>query len=274
LLSFRGVSFKRKKMKLWTSKLVIITLPLLPLSSYAHVNINNLKQWKNPESKEQWVVKSIKKAAWALALTVALWANPANAKIVNDIKSYEDACLNSVAWEKVTILVWEDFYRAHRQEILKSIPEEYTCEIKWYDQNTKSVVFPVVKKDWKKYFKISFKAGEWDLDASDIVAQEQAEAEKAKTEAEAEWYYWWMLDIFNETILPNVWKNKKEVIYWLKKINKWLIEWNLDKHKKEKIIKWLWIVKLNYSNDKDILNLIYEIAKKLKISNDVKEFRL
>jgi len=53
-----------------------------------------------------------------------------SAKIVNDIKSYEDACLNSVAGEKVTILVSKEFYRKHGKEILKSIPEEDTCEIK------------------------------------------------------------------------------------------------------------------------------------------------
>ena len=177
----------------------------------------HLEQWTNSESKEQRVGKSIKKATWALALTIALWTNPANAKIVNDLKSYEDACLNSVAGEKVTILVPEDFFNNHKREILKTIPEEDTCEIKWYNKETGLVNFPVVEKNGKKYFQISFKAVDWgEMDASDIVAEKERQvaekerqvAEKERQVAElekmvkAEWYLWYLQD---KVIL--IWKN-------------------------------------------------------------------
>jgi hypothetical protein len=55
------------------------------------------KRIKEVEVKEGEVSGKIKKTIWALAMVVALWWNPANAKIVNDLKSYEDACLDSVA---------------------------------------------------------------------------------------------------------------------------------------------------------------------------------
>ena len=70
---------------------------------------------ENNVEKKDWVIGKIKKATWALALTIALWSNPANAKIVNDLKSYEDTCLNSVAREKITILVSEKFYRKYKK---------------------------------------------------------------------------------------------------------------------------------------------------------------
>jgi uncharacterized protein YfkK (UPF0435 family) len=83
-----------------------------------------------------------------------------------------------------------------------------------------------------------------------------------------------MLDIFNKTILDNVWKNRNKVIQWLKEINDKLIIWNLDKHKKKQIVKWLWIVKLYYPNDKSIQNIIASIAEKLKIKNELEKIKL
>jgi len=51
--------------------------------------------------------------------------------VVNTIKSFEDACLNSAAGEKVTILIPEDFYRKNRETIINKIPQEDMCEINW-----------------------------------------------------------------------------------------------------------------------------------------------
>jgi len=106
-------------------------------------------------------------------------------RIVNDIKSYEDACLDSAAGNSVSVLVSKEFYDKHSEEILKSIPEEDTCELKWYDKTKNTVSFPIEEKNWKKYFQISFKAdNSWSSDASDVVAQETVEAEQAQQRAE------------------------------------------------------------------------------------------
>jgi len=241
--------------------------------------VQNMEQWKNPEQNKEWVINNLKKAASALALTVVLWANPANAKIVNDLKSYEDACLNSVAWEKVTILVSEEFYRKHRTKILKSIPEEDMCELKWYNKKTNSASFPVVEKKWKKYFQISFKATEYTTDASDIVAQkEQQVAQKEQQVAQkeqqvkelekmvkAKWYLWYLQDKTIE-ILKNT-ENETVVSSILDEILKTLKIWNLKWNKYwEKIKKWLVLVKGYYKDkNENIVNKIDRLLKKLNL---------
>jgi len=238
-------------------------------------------QIENNVEKKDGAIWKIKKATWALALTIALWSNPASANVVNDLKSYEDACLDSAAWEKVTILVSEEFYRKHRTEILKSIPQEDMCELKGYDRKTDSVNFPIIKKNGKKYFQISFKPVDWgEMDASDIVAQEQAEAEQAQKQAEqaqkqleemekmvkAEWYLW---DLQKKTIkiLKNV-ENKDVVNSTLDEILKTLKIWNLKWNEYwEQIARWLKLVKIYYSDkDKEIVKKINKVLKKLNLN--------
>jgi hypothetical protein len=64
------------------------------------------------------------------------------------------------------------------------------------------------------------------------------------------------------------------VIKGLSKINKNIKMQNIDKDKKEEIVNWLGIVKLSYPKNSKILNLIYSIARKLKIEKEVKNFHL
>ena len=187
-----------------------VLLALLAFDSlFANSDISNLLQRH-----------SFKLGRYLLAIFMA--SNVVNAKIVKDLKSYEDACLDSIAWEKVTILVPESFYQKYKNKILKEIPNEDECKLKDYDPTTGKVNFPIVEKNQKKYYQIAFKAVDWwEMDASDLVEKERKEAEQAKRQAEQEGYYGWFLDIFNKEILPRTKKNNYEmVIKGLSKINK------------------------------------------------------
>jgi len=186
------------------------------------------------------------------------------------------ACSEAALWEdkyKPLILVPESFYIKNSKKFL-DLPADDMCQIKWLDPKTGKMHFEHIEADGANYIKIPFEVGIYNPDASDIVAKETAEAEQAQKEAEQEWYYWWMLDVFNSTILDNVWKNRDKVVEWLKKINSKVRELKLDEHKKLKIVKWLWLVRLAYDNDAEVLKLIMNIARKLKIEKDVKSFKL
>jgi hypothetical protein len=193
--------------------------------------------------------------------------------IINDLKSYEDACLDSIVGEDVTVLVPPNLYHEHNRELLVSIPKENECKIIRSGNDSKSYDLPTVTVKGKKYYKITFETVDWGpMDASDLVEAKRREAEKAKQEVSAEGYYGWYLDIFNKNILPNVAKDTSNVVNGLKKLNSGLKPWRLDEHKKTYVIQGLGIVKIAYPKNSDIQNLIDSISKKLNVEKEVKSF--
>jgi len=229
--------------------------------------------WKNIKHIVKHKKEYSRTAKNLLIFSILLWSGVVNAKEVNlgnvqnlqEVKRICARVAGDIDGNVYNVNIPTKLYESNKNKIMNNFPDNEGCTY-------------IVTTKWENGYVVKYTSAFWDtnvpIKVPNIKRDKEKKAEQAKKEAEQEWYYWWMLDIFNSTILDNVWKNRNKVIKWLKEINDKLREWRLHGHKKLNIVKWLGLVKLAYSNDPEVLNLVISIAKKLRIEKDVKSFKL
>jgi len=211
---------------------------------------------------------------------------------VNKISEVKKICANVAedidGW-KYMIKLPTSLYQKYEYDIINNFPNNVWC------------TFLVATRDKKTspVTNIIYTSAFWDTDASDIVAQETAEAEnakkeveqakkeveQAKKEAEQIWkrvkakeqqvkkleqmvkekgYLGYLQDNIIYLLKHD---NKKEAISILEKVNKELKLRNLKWNKYAEGIKdGLETIKLKYGNDKEINNLVDKILEKLNLN--------